>query len=65
MDGSWGSRISSTLGRCTTARTWSKRAGIEPPETWDQVRAAAKALDHPPDVYGIGTSNGNPSGGYD
>jgi ABC-type glycerol-3-phosphate transport system substrate-binding protein len=42
-----------------------EQAGIQPPATWDEVRAAAKALHHPPDVYGIGTSNGNPSGGYD
>ncbi|HEY7035473.1 MAG TPA: sugar ABC transporter substrate-binding protein [Thermomicrobiales bacterium] len=29
-------------------------AGLQPPTTWDEVRAAAKALHNPPDVYGIG-----------
>jgi multiple sugar transport system substrate-binding protein len=32
-------------------------AGLEPPATWDEVRAAAKALNNPPDVYGIGIDN--------
>ena len=32
-------------------------AGLEPPATWDEVRAAAKALHNPPDVYGIGIDN--------
>lgn len=41
------------------------KAGLQPPTTWDEVRAAAKALHHPPDVYGIGVSSGDPSGGYD
>ncbi|MBC7286574.1 MAG: extracellular solute-binding protein, partial [Armatimonadetes bacterium] len=30
------------------------RAGLKPPETWDDLLAAAKALSRPPDVYGIG-----------
>jgi multiple sugar transport system substrate-binding protein len=40
-------------------------AGLQAPVTWDDVRAAAKALHNPPDVYGIGISSGEPSGGYD
>src|SRR5262249_16003205 len=28
-------------------------AGLQPPTTWDELRAAAKALHNPPDVYGI------------
>jgi multiple sugar transport system substrate-binding protein len=36
-------------------------AGLKPPATWDEVRAAAKALNKPPDVYGIGIDN-DPSG---
>jgi len=28
-------------------------AGLEPPQTWDEVEAAAKALHNPPDVYGF------------
>lgn len=42
-----------------------EQAGIEPPTTWDEVRAAAKALHAPPDVFGIGISSGGPSGGDD
>lgn len=40
-------------------------AGLEAPKTWDDVRAAAKALHNPPDVYGIGISSGDPTGGGD
>jgi len=36
-------------------------AGLKPPATWDEVRAAARALNNPPDVYGIGIDN-DPSG---
>src|SRR5215212_8593475 len=32
-------------------------AGLQPPTTWDELRAAAKALHNPPDVYGIGIDN--------
>ncbi|HET8523054.1 MAG TPA: sugar ABC transporter substrate-binding protein [Thermomicrobiales bacterium] len=42
-----------------------EKAGLQPPTTWDEVRAAAKALHNPPDVFGIGLSSGAPSGGYD
>jgi multiple sugar transport system substrate-binding protein len=34
-------------------------AGLQPPTTWDEVRAAAKALHTPPDVYGIGIEPGD------
>ena len=34
-------------------------AGLQPPTTWDEVRAAAKALHNPPDVYGIGIETGD------
>jgi multiple sugar transport system substrate-binding protein len=40
-------------------------AGLQAPVTWDDVRAAAKALHNPPDVYGIGISSGEQSGGFD
>jgi multiple sugar transport system substrate-binding protein len=41
------------------------QAGLQAPVTWDDVRAAATKLHNPPDVYGIGISSGDPSGGYD
>ncbi len=34
-------------------------AGLQPPTTWDEVRAAAKALHNPPDVYGFGMELGD------
>jgi multiple sugar transport system substrate-binding protein len=34
-------------------------AGIQPPQYWDEVRAAAKALHKSPDVYGIGIGPGD------
>lgn len=34
-------------------------AGLQPPTTWDEVRAAAKALHKPDDVYGIGIETGD------
>jgi len=30
------------------------QAGLEPPQTWEDVREAAEKLHNPPDVYGIG-----------
>ncbi|HKG25902.1 MAG TPA: ABC transporter substrate-binding protein [Thermomicrobiales bacterium] len=34
-------------------------ASLQPPTTWDELRAAAKALHNPPDVYGIGIETGD------
>ncbi len=31
-----------------------KQAGLEPPQTWEDVRQAAQKLHNPPDIYGIG-----------
>lgn len=42
-----------------------KKAGLNPPVTWDDVRQAAKKLHDPPNVYGIGIGVSGPSGGND
>ncbi len=40
-------------------------AGLEPPETWDQLLAAAEALHDPPNVYGfVARSAGRPDFSY-
>ncbi len=42
-----------------------EQAGLKPPETWDDIRTAAKKLHNPPNVYGIGIGVSGPSGGSD
>lgn len=41
------------------------KAGLKPPETWDDVVQAAKKLNNPPGVYGAGIGVSGPSGGAD
>ena len=39
----------------TTARTCSRRRASRPPETWDDVIAAAQKLNNPPEMNAFGT----------
>lgn len=39
--------------------------GLKAPETWADVREAAKALHNPPNMYGFGVGVGGPSGSSD
>lgn len=42
-----------------------EEAGLEPPETWADVREAAQALHNPPEMYGFGMGIAGPSGNSD